>query len=66
MSCMNKITTINTITTTRKIINLQDTTKIKSTNVKRQITRIDTPSTLWKQYFISLEISGVENHSYFP
>lgn len=38
----------------------------KSKVIPRKISRVDTPSTIWRHYFESLEISGVENCSYFP
>jgi hypothetical protein len=33
---------------------------------RRRISRMDTPSTVWRRYFETLEVSGVEKHSYFP
>lgn len=32
---------------------------------RRRISRMDTPSTVWRRYFQTLEISGVEKNSYF-
>ncbi len=31
---------------------------------RRRISRMDTPSTIWKRYFESLEVSGVERNSF--
>lgn len=32
---------------------------------RRQISRMDTPSTVWKRYFQSLEVSGVETNTFY-
>ncbi len=31
---------------------------------RRRISRMDTPSSIWKRYFESLEVSGVERNSF--